>query len=51
MSSELFETHMLKCLINIDNKELEDKRSFLRETVSFPVFTKQLLVFHIWPNE
>ena len=31
MSSELFETHMLKCLINIDNKELEDKRSLLRE--------------------
>ena len=31
MSSELFTTHMLKCLINIDNKELEDKRSLLRE--------------------
>ena len=34
MSSELFETHMLKCLINIDKKELEDKRSLLRDKVS-----------------
>ena len=33
MSSELFETHMLKCLINIDKEELEDKRSLLRDKV------------------
>ena len=31
MSSELFETHMLKCLINIDNPKLEQERSLLRE--------------------
>ena len=31
MSSELFETHMLKCLINIDNPKLEEQRSMLRE--------------------
>ena len=31
MSSELFETHMLKCLINIDNPKLEEQRSLLRE--------------------
>ena len=35
MSSELFETHMLKCLINIDKKELEDKRSLLRDKVGY----------------
>ena len=33
MSSELFETHMLKCLINIDKEELEEKRSLLRDKV------------------
>ena len=31
MSSELFETHMLKCLINEDNPKLEEQRSLLRE--------------------
>ena len=34
MSSELFETHMLKCLINIDKEELEEKRSLLRDKVT-----------------
>ena len=45
MSSELFETHMLKCLINIDKEELEEKRSLLRDKVSlFSVQISTVLV-------
>ena len=46
MSSELFETHMLKCLINIDKEELEEKRSLLRDKVSlFSVQSSNVLVY------
>ena len=45
MSSELFETHMLKCLINIDKEELEEKRSLLRDKVRlFSVKISNVLV-------
>ena len=49
MSSELFETHMLKCLINIDKEELEEKRSLLRDKGSlFSVQIPMSLCARLW---